>query len=107
MWQRVDREKAPRTKGVNQRRKHISAITPARVGRAAWAGLWASASGRGERPAGPAGPMAEWAARSAGPKAKKRISELKKWIFEFNKALEICIRRFMRNFDMRIFPKFS
>jgi hypothetical protein len=32
---------------------------------------------RGERPAGPAGPMAEWAARSAEPKAKKRISELK------------------------------
>jgi hypothetical protein len=32
---------------------------------------------RGERPAGPAGPTAEWAARSAGPKAKKRISELK------------------------------
>jgi hypothetical protein len=32
---------------------------------------------RGERLAGPAGPMAEWGARSAGPKAKKRISELK------------------------------
>jgi hypothetical protein len=25
---------------------------------------------------GPVGPTAEWAARSAGPKAKKRISEL-------------------------------
>jgi hypothetical protein len=74
----VDREKAPRTEGVNQRRKRTSTITPmARVGRAAWAGMWASACGRGERPVGPAGPMAEWAARSAGPKAKKRISELK------------------------------
>jgi hypothetical protein len=32
---------------------------------------------RGERPAGPARPTAEWAARSAGPKARKKISELK------------------------------
>jgi hypothetical protein len=55
---------------------------------------------------GPAGPTAGWAARSAGPKAKKRISELKNWIFKFIKALEICRRRFRRNFDMRIFPKF-
>jgi hypothetical protein len=74
----VDRVKASRTEGVNQRRKRTSAFTPmARVGRAAWAGLWALARGRGERPVGPAGPMAEWAARSAGPKAKKRISEIK------------------------------
>jgi hypothetical protein len=78
MWQRVDREKASRTEGVNQRRKRISAITPtARVGRAAWASLWASAYGRGERPAGQTGRTAEWAARSVGLKAKKRISELK------------------------------
>jgi hypothetical protein len=108
MWQRVDTEEAPRTEGVNQRRKYISAIRPmARVGRAAWAGLWASACGRGERPAGPAGPMTEWAARSAGPKVKKRISELKIGFFEFTNSLEICTRRFRRNFDMRIFPKFS
>jgi hypothetical protein len=39
MCQRVDREKAPRTEGVNQRRKRIFANTPTtRVGRAAWAG---------------------------------------------------------------------
>jgi hypothetical protein len=45
----VGREKAPRTEGVNQRRKRTSANTPTvRVGRAAWAGLWASACGRGE-----------------------------------------------------------
>jgi hypothetical protein len=37
---------------------------------------------------------------------KKRISELKKWIFKFIKALVICRKRFRRNFDMRIFPKF-
>jgi hypothetical protein len=48
----VDREKAPRTKGVNQRRKRTSAITPtARVGRAAWAGLWLWPVGE-ESPAG-------------------------------------------------------
>jgi hypothetical protein len=61
---------------------------------------------RGEGPAGPAGPKAEWAVRLAGPKAKKRIFELKIGFFEFTKTLEICPRRFRRNFDMRIFPKF-
>jgi hypothetical protein len=30
----------------------------------------------------------------------------KNLIFEYIKALEICRRRFRRNFDMRIFPKF-
>jgi hypothetical protein len=58
----VCREKAPRMKGVNQSRKRTSAITPmVRVGRAAWAGLWALACGRreanggqlGQRPSGP------------------------------------------------------
>jgi hypothetical protein len=74
----VDREKASRTEGVNQSRKRTSAITlMTRVGRAAWAGLWASAYERGERPALPAGPTTEWATGSAGPKARKRISELK------------------------------
>jgi hypothetical protein len=38
---------------VNQRRKRISAITPtARVGRAAWAGLWALACGKREASGG-------------------------------------------------------
>jgi hypothetical protein len=55
---------------------------------------------------GLAGPEAERAAGSAGPKARKRISELKIRFFEFTKALEICRRRFRRNFDVRIFPKF-
>jgi hypothetical protein len=55
----VCREKAPRTEGVNQRRKHTSAITPTmHVGRAAWAGLREK---RGQR--GPAGPKAEWAGK--------------------------------------------
>jgi hypothetical protein len=43
----VDREKALRMEGVNQRRKRISANTPTpRVDRASWAGQLASASGR-------------------------------------------------------------
>jgi hypothetical protein len=41
-----------------------------------------------------------------GRKQGKRISELKIGFFEFSNALEICRRRFRRNFDMRIFPKF-
>jgi hypothetical protein len=49
----------------------------------------------------PSGPV-----RLAGPKAKKKNFFTKNLIFEFTKALEICTRRFRRNFDMRIFPKF-
>jgi hypothetical protein len=37
---------------------------------------------------------------------KKKNFQNKNWIFEFTKDLEICRRRFRRNFDMRIFPKF-
>jgi hypothetical protein len=59
---------------------------------------------RGQRE--PAGPKAEWAARSTGPKARKKNFRIKNWIFEFTKDLDICRRRFRRNFDMRIFPKF-
>jgi hypothetical protein len=33
-----------------------------------------------------AGPKAEWAARSAGPKARKKNLRIKNWIFEFTKA---------------------
>jgi hypothetical protein len=54
----------------------------------------------------PAGPKARWAARSAGSKIRKKNFRIKNWIFEFTKALKICRRRFRRNFDMRIFPKF-
>jgi hypothetical protein len=60
----------------------------------------------GSEASGLAGPKAEWAARSAGPKVRKKNFWIKNWIFEFTKALEICRRRFRRNFDMRIFPKF-
>jgi hypothetical protein len=65
----VDSEKASRTEGVNQRRKHTSAITPtAPVGRPVGFGL---RERRGQQES--AGPKAEWAARSAGPKVKKKI----------------------------------
>jgi hypothetical protein len=53
----------------------------------------------------PAGPKVGWAAWSAGPKIRKKNFRFKNWIFEFTKALEFC-RRFWRNFDMRVFPKF-
>jgi hypothetical protein len=67
MCQRVDREKASRTEGVNQRRKCIFANTPTawagklgfglREERAQWGWL-------GRRPSGPV--------RVAGPKVKKK-----------------------------------
>jgi hypothetical protein len=45
------------------------------------------------------------AAGPIGPKVKENSFLNKKLIFEYTKALEICRRRFRRNFDMRIFPK--
>jgi hypothetical protein len=47
----------------------------------------------------------------AGPKSKESfITDLIfiefQWISNFGKILEICIRRFSRNFDVGIFPKF-
>jgi hypothetical protein len=45
------------------------------------------------------------AAGPIGPKVKENSFLNKNLIFEYNKALEICRRRFRRNFDMRIFPK--
>jgi hypothetical protein len=55
------------------------------------------------------GQKAEWAGwllGRLGQKLKKKSFRNKNWIFEFTKALEICTRRFRRNFDTRIFPKF-
>jgi hypothetical protein len=50
---------------------------------------------------------AKWAKRPSGPVGcVKKAFWNKKWIWEFTKALEICTRRFRRNFDTRIFPKF-
>jgi hypothetical protein len=66
---------------------------------------------------------AEWAERGAGglqggagqrgggagpdgSKSEENFFLNKNYIFEYTKALEICTRRFRRNFDMRSFPKF-
>jgi hypothetical protein len=103
----VCREKASRTEGVNQRRKCTSTITPmTRVGRAAWAGLWASACGRREASGGRLGQRPSGPVRVAGPKVKKKDFLIRNWILEFTKALEICTRKIRRNFDMGIFLKF-
>jgi hypothetical protein len=52
----------------------------------------------------------KWA--MAGPKSELGPFQVIKpfrifiWNFEFLATLKICTRRFIRNFDMRIFPKF-
>jgi hypothetical protein len=59
--------------GMNQRRKRTSAIMPTvRVGRAAWAGLWASACGRREASGGRLGQRPSGLVRVAGPEVKKK-----------------------------------
>jgi hypothetical protein len=56
--------------------------------------------------AGLRGRVGRLAAGPIGPNAEEKFFSNKNWIFEFTKALEICRRRFRRNFDMRISPKF-
>jgi hypothetical protein len=73
MCQRVGREKAPRTEGVNQRRKRIFANTPTvRMGRAAWAGKvgFGLREERGQR--GRLGQRPSGTVKVAGPKVKKK-----------------------------------
>jgi hypothetical protein len=55
--------------------------------------------------AGPKGRMGPLAAGPIGPKVRRNYFLNNNLIFEYTKALEICRRRFKRNFDMRIFPK--
>jgi hypothetical protein len=56
-----------------------------------WAGRQAKAGGVG---------------RLSGLNSEEEFLSSKKLDFKFSKACEICRRRFRRNFDMRIFPKF-
>jgi hypothetical protein len=63
------------------------------VGWTAWASRQAKAGGVG-KPAGP-----------SGLNSVEKNFRIKNWIFEYTKALEIC-RRFRRNFEVGIFPKF-
>jgi hypothetical protein len=62
--------------------------------------------GASGRVAGLRGRTGRLAAGRSGPKVKKKSFLNKNFIFDYSKALEICRRRFRRNFDMRIFPKF-
>jgi hypothetical protein len=61
----------------------------------------AGEGGRAGRPDGPTGPWGR-----SGPKVMKNSFPNKNLVFDYSKALEFCRRRFRRNFDMRIFPKF-
>jgi hypothetical protein len=56
--------------------------------------------------AGLRGRVGRLAAGPIGPNAEEKFFSNTNWIFVFTKALEICRRRFRRNFDMRISPKF-
>jgi hypothetical protein len=78
------------------------------VKRETYFGQYATAAqaGMGRWLAGLRGRAGRLAAGPIGPKVKENSFPNKNWIFEFTKALEICRRRFRRNFDMRIFPKF-
>jgi hypothetical protein len=49
---------------------------------------------------------AGWPLGRLGRKRGKNSFPNKNWIFEFSKALEICRKRFRRNFGMGIFSKF-
>jgi hypothetical protein len=64
--------------------------------------------GEGERPVGEG--KRKWAAAGsktgAGPNSSNKIFLNFYLEFEFLATLEICRRRFRRNFDIRIFPKF-
>jgi hypothetical protein len=55
--------------------------------------------------AGLKGRMGRLATGPMGPKVRKSSFLNNNLIFEYTKALEICRRRFSRNFDMRIFSK--
>jgi hypothetical protein len=94
----------PAREGANQKGKRISR-EDAIDARAGWAGR-DSFNLRGRH-----GRWAGWARGQADRKVgraeiKKKNFRIKNCIFQFTKALEICERRFRRNFDMRIFPKF-
>jgi hypothetical protein len=49
---------------------------------------------------------AGWPLGRLGQKQRKNYFLNKNLIFEYTKGLKICRRRFRRNFDMGIFPKF-
>jgi hypothetical protein len=70
------------------------------------AGVGEGGRGRAVGLGGSKGRVGRLAVGPIGPEAKKESFRNKNWIFEFIKTLEICTRRFRRNFNPRIFPKF-
>jgi hypothetical protein len=89
-WGPVDREtweRRPAQKARTKREDVFPAKTRSMRGRDGPARM-VSAYGGGTT-SGLTGPEAKWAARSAGLKSRKRISELKIGFFKFTKALEI------------------
>jgi hypothetical protein len=83
---------------ANSKKRQLLANTP-RPRRPGWAEhARAAACGAEQASTGEAGP--------GGPNSEEKFFSNKNWIFEFTKAMEICRRRFRRNFDIRIFPKF-
>jgi hypothetical protein len=70
-----------------------------------WAS-WPMGRHRGERRWAAARPKGRLAAGPIGSKVVENSFPNKILIFEYTKALEICRRRFMRNFDMRILLDF-
>jgi hypothetical protein len=106
-WGPIDREtreRRPDQEGVIRKEKCISRKYATDT-RARWVGR-DDFSLRGRR-----GRWAGWARGRTGrgvsqAESKEKNFRIKNWIFEFTEALEICRRRFRRNFDMRIFPKF-
>jgi hypothetical protein len=55
---------------------------------------------------GPRGRVGRQAAGPNGPEVKENSFLNKNLIFDYSEALEICRRRFRRNFEVGIFPKF-
>jgi hypothetical protein len=55
---------------------------------------------------GPRGRVGRLAAGPNGPEVKENSFLNKNLIFDYRKALEICRRRFRRNLEVGIFPKF-
>jgi hypothetical protein len=90
-WQRREREETSLTDCANSKKRHLLANTPRLL----------MPSGLSVRTAACG---AKWA--RAGPESEEKIVPNKIQIFEYTKALEICTRRFRRNFNMRNFPKF-
>jgi hypothetical protein len=103
---RFSRNTLSRMGGGNRAGRHRRVVGWAKT--ASWAGRgaeaqWGEGEAAGWKTSGPR--LGRLAAGPIGPKVKENSFPNKNLIFEYTKALEICRRRFGRNFDLRIFPK--